>query len=73
MGASYRARRPRASPWWQCLHACLGDFLTNYPTRYEEDLGPLRPVVSASLRAFLRCGDLAQGFARIRCADCAHE
>jgi hypothetical protein len=73
MGASYRARRPRASPWWQCLHACLVDFLANYPTRYEEASGPLRPVVSPSLRAFLRCGDLAQGFARIRCADCAHE
>jgi hypothetical protein len=27
-------------------------------------MGPLRPVVSVSLRAFLRCGDLAQGFAR---------
>ncbi len=73
MSASYRARRPRASPWWQCLHACLGDFLANYPTRYEEASGPLRSVVSPSLRAFLRCGDLAQGFARIRCADCAHE
>ena len=73
MGASYRARRPRASPWWQCLQASLGDFFGSYSTHYAEKMGPLRPVVSVSLRAFLRCGDLAQGFARIRCADCEHE
>jgi hypothetical protein len=51
----------------------LGDFFGSYPSRYTEAMGPLRPVVSVSLRAFLRCGDLAQGFARIRCAQCEHE
>ena len=34
MGASYRAKRPRASPWWQCIQACLDDFLANYTIRY---------------------------------------
>ncbi|MCX5870849.1 MAG: transposase zinc-binding domain-containing protein [Deltaproteobacteria bacterium] len=25
------------------------------------------------MRAYFRCGDLTQGFARVRCPDCHHE
>jgi hypothetical protein len=73
MAVKYRARRPRASPLWQCLHACLDDFLTAYPAHYALTLGPLRPEASEHLLAFLRCGDLAQGFIRIACGECNYE
>ncbi len=73
MAARYRARRPRASPLWQCLNACLDDFHAAYPAKYAQTLGPLRPEASEHFLSFLRCGDLAHGFTRIRCADCAHE
>ncbi len=73
MAARYRARRPRASPLWQCLHACLDDFHAAYPAKYAKNLGPLRPEASGHFLSFLRCGDLAHGFTRIRCTDCAHE
>lgn len=29
-----------------------------------------RPVVERSVTAFVRCGDLYEGFARVRCPDC---
>ena len=36
-------------------------------------MGPLRPDTVATVRAFLRCGDLAAGFTRYHCPDCGHE
>ena len=32
-----------------------------------------RPVIDRSVTAFLKCGDLHEGFARVRCPDCQHE
>ena len=32
-----------------------------------------RPVVERSVRAFLRCGDLHDRFARVRCGECGQE
>jgi hypothetical protein len=31
------------------------------------------PIVEHSVKAFLKCGDLHEGFARVRCTDCHHE
>jgi ribosomal protein S27E len=36
-------------------------------------MGFLRPIIPEVVRKFLDCGNLAQGFARVRCPDCAHE
>jgi hypothetical protein len=36
-------------------------------------MGPLRPDAIDTVRAFLRCGDLAAGFTRFQCPDCGHE
>ena len=36
-------------------------------------MGPLRPDAVDTVRAFLRCGDLAAGFTRFQCPDCGHE
>ena len=35
--------------------------------------GGWRPIIGKTVEKFLECGDLAQGFARVRCPDCAHE
>ena len=35
-------------------------------------MGPLRPDTVATVRAFLRCGDLAADFTRYLCPDCGH-
>ena len=44
-----------------------------YDERYQAKYGFWRPVIDRSVTAFLKCGDLHEGFARVRCPDCQHE
>jgi len=37
-----------------------------YDERFQAKYGFWRPVVDRSVAAFLKCGDLEQGFARVR-------
>ena len=69
----YRARKHTASPLWQCINSHFDDFLLTYPDKYEHKLGFLRPVIPKVVMKFLDCGDLVQGFARVRCKHCGHE
>ena len=48
-------------------------FRAVYGERLAAKYGFWRSVVDRSLAAFLRCGDLYEGFARVRCPDCQHE
>ena len=48
-------------------------FLDIYPKAYEHDYGFLRPVIPEVVEKFMGCGDFTKGFARVRCAHCAHE
>ena len=69
----YRARKPTASPLWQCINSHFDDFLLGYSDKYEHKLGFLRPVIPQTISHFLECGNLEKGFARVRCGDCGHE
>ncbi len=44
-----------------------------YDERFQAKYGFWRPVIERSVTAFLKCGDLHEGFARVRCGDCQHE
>jgi len=44
-----------------------------YSERFQAKYGYWRPVVDRSVAAFLKCGDLQEGFARVRCPHCKHE
>ncbi len=44
-----------------------------YDERFAAKYGYWRPVIQRSVEAFLKCGDLQEGFARVRCPDCKHE
>ncbi len=44
-----------------------------YDERFQAKYGCWRPIIERSVTAFLRCGDLHEGFARVRCPDCHHE
>ena len=44
-----------------------------YEERYQERHGFWRPIIGTVVEKFLECGDLQQGFARVRCPDCRHE
>ena len=72
----YRARQPKASPLWQCLSRHFDAFLEGYEERYQSRYGFLRPIIPQVVNIPQPrddCGDLEQGFARVRCDHCKHE
>jgi len=70
---SYKPRNPKASALYQCVQAHFVNFEAAYPTRYQEQYGFFRPVISRVVEKFLTCGDPTKGFARVRCDTCRHE
>jgi hypothetical protein len=64
---------PSASALHQCVQAHFAEFEKVYLTRYQEQYGCYRPVISRIVEKFLTCGDLTKGFARVRCDACRHE
>jgi len=70
MPAIHHARRPCASPLWQIGHHAWDDFIACYEKHHRRAMGPLRPDAVATVRALLRCGDLAAGFTRFHCPEC---
>ncbi len=69
----YRPRNPRASGLWQLFDRHFDAFRRVYDERFAEKYGFWRPIVERSVTAFLGCGDLHEGFARVRCPNCGHE
>jgi hypothetical protein len=69
----YHPRNPEASPLWRLLANHYEGFQQIYEEKYEKSHGFFRPVVEESVYEYLRCGDLKEGFARVRCSDCQHE
>ena len=69
----YRPRDPQASDLWRLLDQHFDSFQQVYDERFAAKYGFWRPVVEHSVKAFLKCGDLHEGFARVRCPDCHHE
>jgi hypothetical protein len=54
-----------------CDH--FDEFEREYPERYQERCGYWRPVIRLSINKFLKCGDLKEWFAWMRCPDCHEE
>jgi len=48
-------------------------FQQTYDEPFQGKYGFWRPGIERSVAAFLKCGDLQEGFARVRCSDCKHE
>ncbi len=69
----YKQRKPHESPLWQLFNVHYAEFEERYDELFFKDYGFYRPVVSHVVRKFLECGDLHQGFARVRCPDCHHD
>ena len=69
----YRPRKPRQSPLWRCLRDHYERFRLNYEQTFEKTHGFWRDVVDQVVQKFLKCGDLAQGFARIGACGCGNE
>ena len=69
----YRPRDPQASDLWRLLDEHFDSFQQVYDQRYQAKYGYWRPIIEQSVAAFLKCGDLQEGFARVRCPNCKHE
>jgi hypothetical protein len=69
----YQPRHPEDSPFFKVLEANFDTFEQNYPSFFQEKYGFWRPVIRNSLEKFRKCGDLREGFARVRCRDCGDE
>ena len=69
----YRPRRPQDSDYYSCVEDYFEPFMQIYDDRFSRDYGFWRPYIEKVIYRYLDCGDLHQGFARIRCNDCGHE
>jgi hypothetical protein len=69
----YRPRHPERTAFYRLLNAHFDRYLGTYEERFEARYGPLRRVVPRTAEAFLECGRLKNGFARIRCPRCRGE
>ena len=69
----YHRRDPFESPLWQLVDRHYDEFELVYPERYEKTYGFWRPVIRDVVGKYLLCGDLREGFARVRCTDCGKE
>jgi len=69
----YHPRNPESSSLWQLFNHHFESFVRCYEERFEKKYGFLRNVFRNVVEKYLRCGDLKEGFARIRCEDCKHE
>ena len=68
----YRHREPHLSPLYQVVEDYYETFEGCCDERYEQQYGYWRPVIRDKIFRFQDCGDLRQGFARIRCKSCGH-
>ncbi len=49
------------------------EFERVYPAKYQKTHGFWRPVIRRSIDRFIKCGDLKEGFARVKCTACNKE
>jgi hypothetical protein len=49
------------------------EFEQIYPEQFRKQYVYWRPVIRDSIDKFLNCGDLKEGFTRVRCPDCGTE
>ena len=69
----YRPRDHETSPFFRLVRERFDDFESAYPEKYQERYGYWRPVIRSSIDKFMKCGDLKEGFARVRCPECKEE
>lgn len=69
----YRQRKPQQSPLWKLLDNHFLTFERDFEQKFRKTFGGRRAVVDDVVREYLKCGDLREGFARVRCPDCRHE
>jgi len=77
--AVYRPRHPQDSDYYRCVEDFFETFIQIYNDQFSRQYGFWRPYVEQVIYVcpsgyrYLDCGDLHNGFARVKCKDCGHE
>jgi len=71
--ARYRARDPRATPLYRLFDGYFNEVRGQWEERFERRCGFWRGFVDEQVLRYLDCGLFENGFARVRCPDCAEE
>ncbi len=69
----YKPRNPQVTDYYRCVEDHLETFLQVYEERFERIYGFFRPYVQNVICRYLDCGDLRNGFARVKCNECNNE
>ncbi|MFH1453683.1 MAG: transposase zinc-binding domain-containing protein, partial [Armatimonadota bacterium] len=69
----YSPRNPKTSPLYRLVEDYHETFINRYDELYLQQYGFWRPIIRDVLYKFLDCGNLHQGFARVRCDACGSE
>ena len=71
--AVYRPRYPQATGYYRCVEDYFETFVRIYDEHFSRQYGFWRPYIEKMICRYLDCGDLHNGFARVKCKDCGHE
>jgi len=71
--AVYRPRNPHLSDYYRCVEDYFETFVRVYDEYFSRQYGFWRPYIERVIYRYLDCGDLHNGFARVKCKDCGHE
>ena len=69
----YRPRNPQDSDYYRCVEDNFETFVQIYDEHFSRQYGFWRPYIEQVIYRDLDCGDLHNGFARVKCKDCGHE
>ena len=69
----YKPCNPQATDYYRCVEDHLEAFIQVDEERFERTYGFFRPYLQKVIFRYLDCGDLHNGFARMKCEDCGHE
>jgi len=68
--AVYRPRHPERTALYRLFERHFDEYARIHEERFERGSGALRAVVPRTVEAYLDCGRLFGGFARLRCPQC---
>ena len=71
--SEYRPRNSQDSNYYRCVEDYFEALMQVYDDRFARDYGFWRPYIEKVICRYLDCGDLKNGFARVKCKDCGHE
>ncbi len=69
----YRPRYPQATDYYRCVEDYFETFVRIYDEHFSRQYGFWRPYIEKVIHRYLDCGDLHNGFARVKCKGCGHE